>query len=111
MTKVYSFIFCLISICASAQILPERERALVVDEILGDRLNTLLPNLMDRSEIDMWILISREYNEDPVLKTMLPATWFNARRRTILVFYRNKKENTIEKLAKVLKIQACDLLA
>ena len=47
----------------------------------------------------MWILISREYNEDPVLKTMLPATWLNARRRTILVFYRNKEKNTIEKLA------------
>jgi Xaa-Pro aminopeptidase len=30
---------------------------------------------------------------------MLPALWLNARRRTILVFYRNKEENTIEKLA------------
>jgi hypothetical protein len=54
---------------------------------------------MDDTGIDMWILISREYNEDPVLKTMLPATWLNARRRTILVFYRNKEKNTIEKLA------------
>ncbi|HAT66425.1 MAG TPA: Xaa-Pro aminopeptidase, partial [Flavobacteriaceae bacterium] len=42
---------------------------------------------------------SREYNEDPVMRTMLPATWLNARRRTILVFYRNKEANTIEKLA------------
>jgi Xaa-Pro aminopeptidase len=47
----------------------------------------------------MWIVISREYNEDPVLRTMLPSTWLNARRRTILVFYRNKEKNTIEKLA------------
>ena len=54
---------------------------------------------MDKTGIDMWILISREYNEDPVLRTMLPATWLNARRRTILVFYRDKKKNTIEKLA------------
>lgn len=37
----------------------------------------------------MWVIISREYNEDPVLKTMLPATWLSARRRTILVFYNN----------------------
>jgi Xaa-Pro aminopeptidase len=44
-------------------------------------------------------VISREYNEDPVMRTMLPATWLNARRRTILVFYRNKEQNTIEKLA------------
>jgi len=81
------------------QILPERQRAQVVDEILKDRLDNLLPKLMDNTGFDMWILISREYNEDPILKTMLPATWLNARRRTILVFYRNKEKNTIEKLA------------
>ena len=54
---------------------------------------------MEDAKIDMWLLISREYNEDPVLKTMLPATWLNARRRTIIVFYRNKKEKIIERLA------------
>ena len=91
--------FCIPFIILSQQILPESERARVVDEILEDRFNNLLPNLMDKTGIDMWILISREYNEDPVLKTMLPATWLNARRRTILVFYRDKKKNTIEKLA------------
>jgi len=80
-------------------ILSERDRARVVDEILADRFNNHLPKLMDRSEIDMWILISREYNEDPILKTMLPATWLNARRRTIILFYRDKDKDTIEKLA------------
>jgi Xaa-Pro aminopeptidase len=54
---------------------------------------------MDDTGIDMWILISREYNEDPVLRTMLPATWLNARRRTILVFYRDKEQDTTERLA------------
>lgn len=81
------------------QILPERQRAEVVNAILKDRFDNLLPNLMDKAGIDMWVLISREYNEDPVLKTMLPATWLNPRRRTILVFYRNKANNTIEKLS------------
>ena len=54
---------------------------------------------MDKTGIDMWILISREYNEDPVLKTMLPAEWLNARRRTIILFYRDKAKNTLDKLA------------
>lgn len=89
-----------LSLTATAQqILPEVERARVVDEILADRFNNLLPQLMDKTDIDMWILISREYNEDPVLRTMLPSTWLNARRRTILLFYRDKAKNTIEKLA------------
>lgn len=85
--------------CMYGQILTERDRADVIDEVLADRFDNLLPTLMDRSDIDMWVVISREYNEDPVIKTMLPSTWLNARRRTILVFYRNKEENTIEKLA------------
>ncbi|NND78316.1 MAG: aminopeptidase P family protein [Maribacter sp.] len=100
MKKLTFFLFTAFSVALnSQQILPENERAAVVDEILADRFNNLLPELMDKTNIDMWILISREYNEDPVLRTMLPSTWLNARRRTILLFYRNKTKNTIEKLA------------
>jgi Xaa-Pro aminopeptidase len=100
MKKLLLAITFLIALSVSSQqILPENERARVLDEILSDRFNNLLPNLMDETGIDMWIVISREYNEDPVLRTMLPGTWLNARRRTILLFYRNKSKNTIEKLA------------
>jgi len=100
MKKLAFFFFTSFSIALYAQqVLPENERAGVVDEILADRFNILLPELMDKTDIDMWILISREYNEDPVLRTMLPSTWLNARRRTILLFHRNKEKNTIEKLA------------
>ena len=80
-------------------ILDERDRATVRDQILKERFNELLPKLMDEANIDMWLLISREYNEDPVMRTMLPAKWLNARRRTIMVFYRNREHDTIEKLA------------
>ncbi|MBG6129358.1 Xaa-Pro aminopeptidase [Aquimarina sp. EL_43] len=88
-----------LSTTIQSQILNQRERAAAIDMVLKDRFDNLLPQLMDRTGFDMWILISREYNEDPVLKTMLPSTWLNARRRTILVFYRDKAKNTIEKLA------------
>ena len=97
--KYIYFLFFLVSFTLSAQVLSEKDRALLKDELLADRFNNLLPELMDRSEIDMWVLISREYNEDPVMRSMLPAEWLNARRRTIIVFYRNKEENTFEKLA------------
>lgn len=82
-----------------SQVLPERKRAELRDEILADRFENLLPQLMDRSGIDMWLVISREYNEDPVMRTMLPARWLNARRRTIFVFYRDAENNTMERLA------------
>ncbi len=84
---------------AATEILPLREQARVVDEILAERLDTLLPTLMRRNGIDMWIIVSREYNEDPVLRTMLPATWLNARRRTILVFHDGPGKQGFEKLA------------
>ncbi|MFY0603084.1 MAG: aminopeptidase P family protein [Flavobacteriaceae bacterium] len=98
--KIFTLLFFFLSVSfGHSQILKERERALLKDELLEDRFNNLLPKLMDKTGIDMWLLISREYNEDPVLKTMLPATWLNARRRTIIVFYRNKEKDIIERLA------------
>jgi Xaa-Pro aminopeptidase len=41
---------------------------------------------MEDGGIDCWILVSREYAEDPVAQSMLPATWMSSRRRTILLF-------------------------
>ncbi|MCG9973227.1 M24 family metallopeptidase [Christiangramia crocea] len=99
MKKLLLLSALLLNFIAQSQILAERERSKVVDQILGERFNKVLPELMDRAEIDMWVIISREYNEDPVLKTMLPATWLNARRRTIMVFFRDKENDTIENLA------------
>ena len=69
------------------RILPMRDRAAVVDTWLEQRLDRLIPELMRREGIDTWVLIAREYNEDPVVKTMLPATWIAARRRTVLLFH------------------------
>ena len=67
-------------------LLSVREQSKVIDDILEDRLDNLLPKLMEREGLEMWIIISREYNEDPVMKTILPSTWLSARRRTIFVF-------------------------
>jgi len=99
MKKIFFLILFLFITEVQSQVLAERERAQVIDQMLAERFNEVLPSLMHRTGIDMWILISREYNEDPVLRTMLPATWLNARRRTILVFSRNKSQDSIEKLA------------
>jgi len=81
------------------QVLPLRQQAAIINELLNERFDHLLPTLMDRYHVQMWVVVSREYNEDPVIKTMLPAEWLNARRRTILVFYRDAAKNKFEKLA------------
>ncbi len=81
------------------RILPLRERAEIEDRILAERLDTVVPMLTRREGIDAWILIAREYNEDPVLKTMLPATWLNARRRTVLMFIDHGDNRGVERMA------------
>lgn len=80
-------------------ILPMRDRAELRDQWLTARLDSVVPELMRREKIDMWVLIAREYNEDPVVKTMLPATWLAARRRTILLFYDPGAPAAVERLA------------
>ncbi len=52
-----------------------------------ERLETVLRGVMRRENIDLWIVTAREYNEDPVLMSLLPAPIMSARRRTILVFH------------------------
>lgn len=69
--------------------LPLRDQADVRARWLTQRLLDVLPGLMDDAGIDLWIVLGREYNEDPVLATMLPATWLSARRRTVLLFHRS----------------------
>ena len=82
-----------------AQVLSVKEQAKTINELLTDRIENLLPKLMDDAKIDCWLIISREYNEDPILKTFLPAEWLSARRTTMLVFYRDKKNQTIHSYA------------
>ena len=81
------------------EILNLKDRATLIEKIQKDRLDNLLPELMSKNGIDMWIIITREYNEDPIIKTLLPPTWLNARRRTILVFSFDKSTKKTESVA------------
>ncbi|WP_448212102.1 M24 family metallopeptidase [Colwellia sp. MEBiC06753] len=80
------------AVAESWQPLPLKERAQVIDRITEKRISTLMPEIMRTANLDMWMIISREYNEDPVLKTLLPSTWLSARRRTILVIVNDPVE-------------------
>ncbi len=107
MTRIlFSFLLSLFTLASYSQmtdlnnqVLPVKDQAKIINELLSDRINDLLPQLMDETGLDCWVLISREYNEDPILKTFLPAEWLSARRRTILVFYRDKVKGTIQSYA------------
>jgi len=78
-------------------VLSLKERAVVMDEILEDRLANLLPKLMEEQGVNLWLIITREYNEDPVFWSMRPSTWINARRRTIIAFYQPSPGEPLER--------------
>ena len=84
---------------AEPMILPMKDRAAVIDQWMDTRVQTVLPKLMRRAGIDMWVIISREYNEDPVIKTMLPSTWHAARRTTILLIHDRGEGEPLETLS------------
>jgi Xaa-Pro aminopeptidase len=81
------------------RILSLREQAAVRDAWLARRLDTIVPMLMRREGIDMWLMIAREYDEDPVAATMLPSTWLSARRRTVLMFFDPGEGRRVERFS------------
>jgi len=86
---------------ASAQtgpaVLGLKERAATYDRWLRLRLETVLPEVMRREKIDMWLVICAEYEEDPVYLTLVPYISHSARRTTMLVFF-DKGKDGVEKL-------------
>jgi Xaa-Pro aminopeptidase len=79
-------------------VLPLRDRAAVIDRILEERLETVVPQIMRENGVAMWVLMAREYFEEPVIATMLDARSMAARRRTILVFFDPGEGEPIERL-------------
>ena len=110
--NIFSFIFLLLiasnlysqdygvaSVNDSHNILPERERAKVMNEWLRWRLDNIIPKLMRREGIDMWLIINREYNEDPVYMSLVPEPTMYARRTSILIFYDRGEKIGVERLS------------
>ena len=79
-------------------ILPAREQAAVINRILAERLDTIIPKIMREEGIDLWLLMAREYFEEPVVASMLDAENMHARRRTILVFHDPGEGQPVERL-------------
>ena len=82
---------------AELAIEPYENRPVIQNQLLEERLNGLLPTLMRESQIDMWIVIAREYNDDPVFLSLVPKPRFTARRTTMLVFF-DRGEKGLERL-------------
>ncbi|MBA3342936.1 MAG: aminopeptidase P family protein [Gemmatimonadaceae bacterium] len=74
-----------------------REQAEVQQRWLAARITTVVPALMRKYGVEMWVIPMREYNEDPVFTSIVSPTTFAARRRTIYVFA--MRGDSVERIA------------
>lgn len=79
-------------------LLSARDRAATENRLLAERLDTIIPAIMREQGIDLWLLVAREYFEEPVAASMLNAEALHARRRTILIFHDPGQGKPIERL-------------
>jgi Xaa-Pro aminopeptidase len=80
-------------------VLSLKDQAAVYDGWLSTRLDKLLPELMRREKIDMWLVICEEYNEDPVYLSLAPFTSLSARRLTMLVMFDRGADKGVERFS------------
>lgn len=79
-------------------ILSFEQRVAPVNDMVRDRLDNLLPELMQETDLDMWLVINREYGEDRLFYTLVPQPTFAARRTTLLVFFK-KPDGSVERFS------------
>lgn len=96
-------ILALTSLSLSAADVPAilglKEQEAVTDRWLSARLDKVLPEIMRRERIDMWLVICDEYNEDPVYLSLVPFSSLSARRLSILVFFDRGPDKGVERFA------------
>jgi Xaa-Pro aminopeptidase len=82
----------------SPKVLSLREQADQINAWMAPRFETVLPALMRRSGIDMWLVISREYNEDPLYFTMVPRPALYSSGTVVLIFHDKGPGAGVERL-------------
>ncbi len=78
-------------------VLTLRQQDAIYSAWLKIRLERILPDLMRQEGFDMWVVICRENNEDPVFFSLVPFTSLYASRTSMLVFF-DKGAEGIERL-------------
>ena len=81
----------------SLGIRPERARAELINQWLPWRLDHIVPELMHREGIDMWLIICRETAEDPLYWSLVPEPVLQGRRTMVLVYFDPGGDKPVER--------------
>jgi hypothetical protein len=103
LTLIGLFLICTLGPALKAAEIPSllglKDQAAAYNAWLGTRLDKLLPELMRREKIDLWLVICEEYNEDPVYLSLVPFASLSARRLTMLAMFDRGGEKGIERFS------------
>lgn len=72
------------------KLLAIKEREVIKDRWLKERLDTILPAIMNERQLDLWVIAGREYHEDPIAETLFPSAVDSSRRLTLFAFFLNR---------------------
>ncbi len=81
------------------KILSQKRQCETRDRWLKFRLENLLPQVMKETGIDMWFVVAREYNEDPVMRSLFPSNIVGAPRITGLVMFYDERTETVKRMS------------
>ncbi len=82
-----------------AGLLPMEKQAQLSFEVLHRRLETVLPEAMKKSGVDLWLIMGKENNEDPIMKTLFTWDIPHARRISILAFYYDEACDKVKRMS------------
>lgn len=78
-------------------VLPVRQRATIIQRVLEERLESILPAAMRETGFDMWVILCQEDNLDPIFTTMIPMnTWCPILQ--MLILYDRGAERGVERI-------------
>lgn len=82
-----------------AGFLPLEKQAQLSTEVLQHKLETVLPEAMEKSGVDFWLIVGKEYNEDPVMETLFTWDMPHARRISALAFYYDRSSGKVRRMS------------
>lgn len=82
-----------------AGLLPLKSQAALSTQILRDRLESVLPEAMEKSGLDFWLIAAKEYNEDPIMKTLFTWDMPNSRRLSALAFHYDRSSGSVRRMS------------
>lgn len=74
-----------------------KDQEKVRNKWLSERLATVLPEAMKKAQLPMWVMISKEYNEDPVIETITPTSHDTSGRLSIIVYSFDETNNKVDR--------------